>query len=267
MTNFFRKFILGYAKLAAPLIELTKKTAVWQRTDECRQAFNRLKQALVEAPALAIPDPAAPFELVTDSCGHGIEAVLLQHDKPVAFYSRNMTDAERCYVHHEQELLAAITALKVFRCYLLGNKFNLVTDDKPNTYLDTQPTLSRRRARWSEYLQRFHFNWMNLARRRNAHIRYGIKSWRIGRIVASNLAEAPDWQAKNTDLMVLLQGTRAVLRPLLDFVKLFAESQATEDTQVRANGKSSVWQGYLQIEGMDVNHTSGCSTYLSKALG
>ena len=60
--------------------------------------------------------------------------------------------------------------------------------------------------------------------------------------------------------MVLLQGTRAVLRPLLDFVKLFAESQATEDTQVRANGKPSVWQGYLQIEGMDVNHTSGCST-------
>ena len=184
MTNFFGKFILGYAKLAAPLIELTKKTAVWQRTDECRQAFNRLKQALVEAPALAIPDPAAPFELVTDSCGHGIEAVLLQHDKPVAFYSRNMTDAERCYVHHEQELLAAITALKVFRCYLLGNKFNLVTDDKPNTYLDTQPTLSRRRARWSEYLQRFHFNWVNLARSlssRNAHIRYGIKSWRLSR--------------------------------------------------------------------------------------
>lgn len=36
--------------------------------------------------------------------------------------------------------------------------------------------------------------------------------------------------------MVLLQGTRAVLRPLLDFVKLFAESQAKEDLQVRAYG-------------------------------
>ena len=45
-----------------------------------------------------------------------------------------------------------------------------------------------------------------------------------------------DRQEKNVDLMVLLQGTRAVLRPLLDFVKLFAESQAKEDLQVRADG-------------------------------
>lgn len=85
----------------------------------------------------------------------------MQHDKPVAFYSRKMTDPERNYVNHEQELLAAISALKVFRCYLLGNHFDLITDNKPNTYLDTQPTLSRRQARWSEYLQRFHFTWVH----------------------------------------------------------------------------------------------------------
>ena len=39
--------------------------------------------------------------------------------------------------------------------------------------------------------------------------------------------------------MVLLQGTRAVLRPLLDFVKLCAECQAQEDKQVRENTISS----------------------------
>ena len=110
-----------------------------------------------------MPDPAAPFELATDSCGYGLGAVLLQHNKPVAFYSREMTDPEKNYVNHEQELLAAIPALKVFRCYLLGNHFNLITDNKPNTFLDTQPTLSRRQARWSEYLQRFHFTWIHKA--------------------------------------------------------------------------------------------------------
>ena len=72
-----------------------------------------------------------------------------------------MIDAERYYVNHEQELLAAIAALKVFRCYLLGEHFTLITDNIPNTYLATQPTLSRRQARWSEYLQRFHFSWVH----------------------------------------------------------------------------------------------------------
>lgn len=53
-----------------------------------------------------------------------------------------MTKAEMNYVNHEQELLAVIAALRVFRCYLLGEHFTLVTDNMPNTYLDTQPTLS-----------------------------------------------------------------------------------------------------------------------------
>ena len=71
-----------------------------------------------------------------------------------------MTAAERNYVVTEQELLACVEALRVFRCYLLlGQQFNLVTDNRPNTFLQTQPILSRRQARWSEYLQRFHFNW------------------------------------------------------------------------------------------------------------
>ena len=74
---------------------------------------------------LAIPGPAAPFELITDSCGYAIGAVLMQNNRPVAVYSRKMTDhdPERNYVNHEQELLAVIVALKVFRCYLLGNHF------------------------------------------------------------------------------------------------------------------------------------------------
>lgn len=84
----------------------------------------------------------------------------MQHGKPVAFHSRMMTYFERHYVNHEQELSAAIAALKVFCCYLLGNHFNPINSNKPNTYLDTQPRLSRRQARWSEYLQRFHLTWV-----------------------------------------------------------------------------------------------------------
>ncbi len=92
----------------------------------------------------------------------------MQEGRPLGYYSRKMTAAERNYVVTEQELLATVEALRVFRCYLLsGKQFNLVTDNRPNTFLQSQPILSRRQARWSEYLQRFHFNWVHRAGRQN----------------------------------------------------------------------------------------------------
>ena len=72
-----------------------------------------------------------------------------------------MTATECNCVVTEQEVLAAIEALCVFRCYLLsGQQVKLVTNNSPNTFLGTQPILSQRQARWSEYLQHFHFNWV-----------------------------------------------------------------------------------------------------------
>ena len=119
---------------------------------------------------MAFPDPEKNFELVCDASGFGLGAVLLQEGRPLGYYSRKMTaaDHECNYVVTEQELLATVEALRVFRCYLLsGKQFNLVTDNRPNTVLQTQPILSRRQARWSEYLQRFHFNWVHRAGRHN----------------------------------------------------------------------------------------------------
>ena len=65
-------------------------------------------------------------------------------------------DAETRYTVGEQELLAVYHALQIWRCYLEGNcPVIVVTDHAPNTWLETQPTLCRRQARWSEFLQRF----------------------------------------------------------------------------------------------------------------
>ena len=168
LTNFFIKFVQGYANLTRPLTDLSKKDAAFDWTPDRITAFNALKHALTTAPVLAFPDPDKPFELVCDASGFGLGAVLLQEGRPLGYYSRKMTAAERNYVVTEQELLATVEALRVFRCYLLsGKQFNLVTDNKPNTFLQTQPILSWRQARWSEYLQRFHFNWVHRAGKHN----------------------------------------------------------------------------------------------------
>jgi hypothetical protein len=56
-------------------------------------------------------------------------------------------------------MLGVIHALKTWHCYLEGSDFTVVTDHCPNTFFDTQVNLSRRQARWSEFLSRFKFDW------------------------------------------------------------------------------------------------------------
>ena len=76
----------------------------------------------------------------------------------MAYESRKMNPAEQNYPTHERELLAVIHALRTWRHYLLGRKFTIVTDHHSLKFLQTQPQLSRRQARWLELLADFDFD-------------------------------------------------------------------------------------------------------------
>ena len=96
------------------------------------------------------PDFKLPFILTTDASDTAIGQVLSQDDRngerPVTYESRRMTAAEINYPIHEKEMLAVIHALKVWRVYLEGQKFKVITDHKSLTYWQTQPVVSRRQA-------------------------------------------------------------------------------------------------------------------------
>jgi len=84
-----------------------------------------------------------------DASNFGCGAVVLQNQSSVAFHSYKFTSAERTYGGGEQGLLAVISALQRWRCNLEGAKdVVVVTDHKPNTYLDSKPSvqLSRRQV-------------------------------------------------------------------------------------------------------------------------
>ena len=87
------------------MTELTKKKVDWLWSTDCDKAFQELKLKLSTAPVLAIPDPTAPFELITDSCGFSIGAALMQNSRPVAFYSRKMTDPVECHLRCPPRLI------------------------------------------------------------------------------------------------------------------------------------------------------------------
>ena len=136
------------------------------------KAFNWLKQAITTAPVLARPDYEAPFLVVTDASGFGVGATLMQNDpsiegnprRPIAFHSAKLSSAERNYPAGEQELLAVISAIRKWRCYLEGAKggVTIVTDHLPNTYLNTKSAehFSRRQARWQLELSRVDPKWV-----------------------------------------------------------------------------------------------------------
>ncbi len=150
---------MGWAVLVSSLQILLKKTndCVW--TDECDKAFTGVKHALTHAPVLALPDSNKPFEVICDACGIGLGAVLLQDGRPIAFEGKRMSPAEQNNHVGEQELLAVVHALELWRCYLDGTEFTVVTDHSPNTFFDTKKLLSPRQARWAERLPRFQFTW------------------------------------------------------------------------------------------------------------
>jgi transposase InsO family protein len=174
LANYFRKFLLGYSSLVAPLVKLCCKSTPskpnpWVWTEDHQQRFEKVKEMLISAPLLALPDPDKPFEIISDASLYGTGAILLQENKPISYTSAQFIPAEKNYFTTEQECLGVIKAFEEWRCYIEGGKHpvTLVTDHHPLTYLKTQPTMSRRIARWVEYLERFNYVWKYIPGRTN----------------------------------------------------------------------------------------------------
>ena len=254
LANYFRRFIQGYSKIVAPLTTLTREGTEWRRpgiwTKECEAAFHTVKMHLTEAPVLAMPDFSKPFEVVCDASIVAVGAVLLQEDRPIAFESKKLNAAQYNYSTTEQELLAVVHALTVWRCYLEGVKFTVVTDHCPNTFFNSQPMLSRRQARWSEFLQQFDFEWVYRPGRQNV-------ADPLSRLTCTAGTSEPDQAAAvsaRCDLCHLASvdtpDPTGVITPLAELIRLGYSSDAwfSQETNTQALSKTDgLWYKGHQI--------------------
>lgn len=174
-TGYYRRYVEGYSKLAAPLNHLvsllsprkgkTPKIPLQARWDEkCEKAFQSLRERLCTAPVLAFADFAKPFILEVDASHQGLGAVLSQEHngkiRPVAYASRSLKKTERNmenYSSMKLEFLALKWAVcEKFREYLLGNAFIVYTDNNPLCHLQTAK-LGAMEQRWASELASFNF--------------------------------------------------------------------------------------------------------------
>lgn len=161
--NYYREFIPGFAHIANPLTDLTRKDTIFHWTDQCEFAFQALKDLLVNAPLLAHWDPDRETLVETDSSGYAVGGTLSQYDqegklRPVAFLSKKNLPAEMNYQIHDKEMLAIIKCLQQWRAELRSTKgFTILTDHKNLEYFMKKQNLTERQMRWANYLASFHF--------------------------------------------------------------------------------------------------------------
>jgi transposase InsO family protein/predicted aspartyl protease len=163
--NFYRRFIKEYGRIAKALNALTRKGTVFKWTEQCQEAFDLLKRAVLEAPILHFFDYDLPTMVEADASNGVVAGVLSQQDPqtgrwhPVAFFSKTMQPAELNYDIHDKEMLAVVLSLDEWRAELEGlqTPFLVYSDHRALEYFMTTKKLSARQARWAEYLSRFHF--------------------------------------------------------------------------------------------------------------
>lgn len=120
LTRYYRRFICNYGKIARPLTDLLKKgNFSWNEASTAD--FQQLQRAVTTAPVLAMPDFSKPFAIECDASSTGLGAVLIHDKRPVAFFSKALSDSNISKSVYEKELMALVLAIQHWRPYLLGS--------------------------------------------------------------------------------------------------------------------------------------------------
>ena len=120
LAGYYRNFIEGFLKLAAPLTKLTRKEEKFVWSEACQQSFDELKRKLTSAPVLALSSGQDGYIVYCDASKQGLRCVLMQHENVIAYAWRQLKKHEQNYPTHDLELAAVVFALWIWRHYLYG---------------------------------------------------------------------------------------------------------------------------------------------------
>jgi hypothetical protein len=138
LVGYYRKFIRHFGMISSPLTDLLNKAYLFVWTNEQDMAFQTLKQALVQALVLALPDFSKVFYIETNACEYGVGAVLIPKGHPMAFVSKALGLILRDISTYEKEYIAILMSNEQWRSYLQFGEFIVATDYQSLSHLNEQ---------------------------------------------------------------------------------------------------------------------------------
>ncbi|KAL0405890.1 UNVERIFIED_CONTAM: Transposon Tf2-12 polyprotein [Sesamum latifolium] len=152
LAGYYRRFVEGFSIIAGPLTKLLRKGVAFQWTEQCQQSFDELKRRLTSTPILTLPSGSVDMWCIQMLLNR-VRMCVNAERKVIAYASRQLRPHESNYPTHDLELAAIVHALKIWRHYLYGEKFQIFTDHKSLKYILTQKELNLRQRRWIELLK------------------------------------------------------------------------------------------------------------------
>ena len=162
ISNYYRDFISMYADISAPLNAMTSDKSEFSWSEECNNAFVKLKNALCSHPVLSFLNLGESFVVEVDASNVAVGGVLLQEDPsgkehPVAYFSNTLKREQRDWSAHTKEAYAIVLATRHWRTYLVGAKFKTRSDHKPLTTLRKTKDPRGKFPRWLTELEELTF--------------------------------------------------------------------------------------------------------------
>jgi hypothetical protein len=155
IVGYYRRFIQGFSNISHPITSLQNKGIKFQWNSKCGESFHILNKLLTSSSILKIVDPKEYFVLCTGTCKEGLCGVLTQNVYVMCYESRKLKEHERNYATHDLELAVIARALKMWRHFLMGRKFELRTNHSGLKYLFEEPTQNSIQIRWMEFLSEY----------------------------------------------------------------------------------------------------------------
>ena len=101
LSGYYRNFIPKYSSVAKSLFKLTLKNQKFVWDNDTQEAFDYLRQKLIEAPILGYPDITKPYSLYTDASDFSIGGILTQDtsegEKVICYVSHQLTSSRLHY--------------------------------------------------------------------------------------------------------------------------------------------------------------------------
>ena len=158
--NFVKRFVPEFSQIILPLQRMIKKKLVFKWGSAEKEAFDSIKQSIINAPALSTPNFSSHFILYTLASASSYVAVLTQIndqnlEAPISFYSSNLQGSELNYSEVEKQAFAMYKSIKNYTPFLLKAHTKVIVHFSAVRQLLVQRELGEKRANWVNALQEY----------------------------------------------------------------------------------------------------------------